>query len=116
LAKLGLGIALGLVLGAVLSASANVGSFFVHVSDLSNVTSNVSDAYAAGVYDAVSRLGSVASSSGGIDTAKLVATAACLDNHGDKVSQFGSWARSTMQNATPSRSAADVIISVCIPK
>lgn len=74
-----------------------------------------SQAYSAGVYDAVSALASVAARTGRISSTALVATAACLDQKGETMGEFSHWAARALLNARLNDSAAEAIIASCVP-
>lgn len=105
------GMLLGLmVVGLTPSARADVGSFFMSVSDLYNENTSFQRGYVAGVYDAVQVLAPVAGQG-----SALYGVADCLDRQGDTISQFVIYADNALHRATSQRiAAADPIMAACV--
>ena len=109
----------GVVVGALFAvavanaprpAQANVGSYFINVSNLLGENNSFQRGYVAGVYDAVQVLAPIA----GQGTA-LYNVAACLDRQGDTISEFETYAGGALKGApSTGRSAADPIMAACV--
>lgn len=111
---LALGLIVGLAAGLALPAVANVGDTFFTATHMLSVGEQAQDAYAAGVFDTVSRLAWIAQHSGGLKTDKLVEVASCLDTKGDTAGILGRWASGVWQRASGSDAAVDALLAECV--
>jgi len=109
----------GVITGAILAvavisgtpaARADVGSFFINVTNLYDENASFQRGYVAGVYDAVQVLAPIAGQG-----SALYRIAACLDKQGDTISEFETYAGAALRQASSrSRAAADPIMAACV--
>jgi hypothetical protein len=98
------------VISGTPAARADVGSFFVDVTNLYGKDASFQRGYVAGVYDAVQVVGPVA----GRGTA-LYRVAACLDQQGDTLTESENYAADALRQAkSHSEAAADPILAACV--
>jgi hypothetical protein len=99
-----------LVMGSTPSARADVGSFFISVSQLYAKDSSFQRGYVAGVYDAVQVLAPIVGQGSAV-----YGVANCLDRQGDTIGQFTIYANSALRRAPSQRiAAADPIMAACV--
>ncbi len=105
------GVVVGVIsIGSMPSARADVGSFFMSVSDLYGENASFQRGYVAGVYDAVQVLAPIAGQG-----SALYGVADCLDRQGDTISQFVIYADNALKRAPSQRNAAaDPIMAACV--
>jgi hypothetical protein len=99
-----------MAIGSTPSARADVGSFFISVSDIYSENSSFQRGYVAGVYDAVQVLAPIAGQG-----STLYGVADCLDRQGDTISQFTVYADTALHRAPSQRiAAADPLMAACV--
>jgi len=111
LAGLLMGVIFGSVaIGSTPSARADVGSFFISVSDIYGENTSFQRGYVAGVYDAVQVLAPIAGQG-----STLYNVADCLDRQGDTITQFVTYANGALHRAPSQRiAAADPLMAACV--
>jgi len=98
------------VVSAPPAARANVGSFFINVTNLYDENTSFQRGYVAGVYDAVQVIAPIAGQG-----SALYRVAACLDRQGDTISEFETYAGAALRQAqSRSMAAADPIMAACV--
>ena len=99
-----------MIVGSTPAARANVGSFFISVSEIYKQDSSFQRGYVSGVYDAVQVLAPI-EGQGSV----LYGVADCLDRQGDTIGQFEIYANNALRRAPSQQiAAADPLMAACV--
>ena len=111
--KFVVGWAFSFLAGCAVAAVASPGAYFEGVSDIQRGNESFKNGYAAGVYDTVSVFAKAAASGNGISSQKTLTLFQCLDQRGDKLGLFRSWADGVWGGGGGG-SAVQVLVNRCL--